>query len=100
MWKFLIRRWKLPVTRLQAADVMAFGAGELQDKAPGHADEHLQLSFQLAYELSEAKDLQEACEIQGQFLVQIVDTYARQIQELPQLMTRFAPKAGAREGAI
>jgi hypothetical protein len=48
---------------------MAFGAG-VHDKALGHADEHLQLSFQLAYQLSEAKDLQEACEIQGQFLVQ------------------------------
>jgi hypothetical protein len=36
---------------------MAFGAGELQDKALGH--EHLQLSFQLAYQLSEAKDVQE-----------------------------------------
>jgi hypothetical protein len=38
----------------QSADVMASGAGELQDMALRHAREHLELSFPLAQGLAEA----------------------------------------------
>ncbi len=80
----------------QSADVVASAAPELYEMALRHADEHLQLSIQLASRLSQAVHLEEAQDIQKQF--QTVSIYARQIRELSQLMTRFAPKAGPEEG--
>jgi hypothetical protein len=83
----------------QSADVMACGAEELHERAVQHAGEHLQLSFRLAHRLLEAKGLEEALDFLNLFSRHTVDTCARQIQELSQFITRFAPKAVPEEGA-
>jgi hypothetical protein len=77
----------------QSADVSACGAKELQEKAVQHADEHLQLSFQLAQGLIEAKDDGELLEVQKEFAQKTAEVYRRQFQELSRLVTRFTPKA-------
>jgi phasin len=66
--------------------VMASGFKVVQERAIQFAKENADAGFALASELAKAKDLQDVLRLQSSFAQKQMQSYARQAQELGQLM--------------
>ena len=67
--------------------VMTSGFKVVQERAIQFAKENAEAGFALASELAKAKDLQDVLRLQSNFAQMQMQSYARQAQELGQLMT-------------
>jgi phasin len=70
------------------SNAMTAGFRAVQDRAIGFAKENAEGSFALASELANAKDMQEVLTLQSRYAQTQIQTYARQVQELGQLMSK------------
>ena len=69
------------------SNAMAAGFRSVQERAIAFAKENAEGSFALASELANAKDMQEVLTLQSRYAQTQIQTYARQVQELGQLMS-------------
>jgi phasin len=76
----------------KSSTAMTSGAAEIQERALRYTQKNLDASFEFAAELSRARDLQEAMEVQARYAQKQVESYTEQAQELGRLAARTAQK--------
>ena len=77
----------------ESSETMNSGAKELQEKALSFASENMQANFELATRLVQAKDLQEALEIQNEFAKKQMEAYSEQAQSMTKMLSDVVQKA-------
>lgn len=84
---------KAQETAAKSTDVMAESTRELQSRTMGFAQDQVDASFQLAADLSKARDLKEYLEIQARYAQRQMASYTEQAQELGKMMSDITQKA-------
>ncbi len=72
------------------SNAMTSGFKAVQERATSFAKQNAEAGFALASELAKAKDIQEVLALQSRHAQAQMQAYARQAQELGQLMTQAA----------
>ena len=87
----MARKAQDAVTKSQGA--MAAGALDIQSRALKYAEQNINASFNFAADLARARDLKEYLEIQTRYAQKQMQDYAKQAQELGNMLTEAAQKA-------
>ena len=82
-------------TKALPANQMTSGLTAVQDRAANFAKQNAEAGFALASDIAKAKDIQEVLALQGKFAQTQMQAYAKQTQELGQVMTQAAQGAAA-----
>ena len=80
-------------TKALPANQMTSGLTAVQDRAANFAKQNAEAGFALASDIAKAKDIQEVLALQGKFAQTQMQAYAKQTQELGQVMTQAAQGA-------
>jgi len=75
------------------SEAMTSGLKAVQERAIQFAKENAEAGFELANELTKAKDLQDVLRLQSSFAQKQMESYARQAQELGRLMAEATRSA-------
>ena len=80
-------------TKAMPANQMTSGLTAVQERAASFAKQNAEAGFALASDIAKAKDIQAVLALQGKFAQTQMQAYAKQSQELGQVMTHAAQGA-------
>jgi hypothetical protein len=79
-------------TILKSQDAMTISAVEIQAKALQFAQANIESNFRFASDLAKARDLKEYLDVQSRYTQSLMETYAKQAQEIAKLAGEAAHK--------